>query len=119
VPEAIAEARRATRGVAERYGADEAVVAAVALCVSEAFSNAILHAYRGRHGEIEIEAYKPDGYLCIYVRDHGVGMRPRSDSPGAGLGLPLITKLASGFTIRSARGDSAGTELAMRFDLGA
>jgi len=44
-------------------------------------------------------------------------MRPRPDTLGAGFGLLLITRLASEVAIRSGRGDGAGTELAMRFEL--
>jgi anti-sigma regulatory factor (Ser/Thr protein kinase) len=119
VPSAVGQARRATRAVAERYGADEALTASIALCVSEAVTNAVMHAYRDQPvGEIEVEAAKPDGYLCIYVRDFGVGMQPRPDSPGAGFGLPLITQLAAEVAIRSRNAGGAGTELMMRFDLG-
>jgi len=118
-PEAVGEARRATRELAQGYGVDDVLITSILLCVSEAVTNAVVHAYRdhAEPGDIELEARKPDGYLCIYVRDSGLGMRPRPDSPGAGLGLPLITQLASEVAIRSGRGDGAGTELAMRFEL--
>jgi len=88
-------------------------------CVSEAVTNAVVHAYRDYPdaGDIELEARKSDGYLCIYVRDSGLGMRPRPDTPGAGIGLSLITQLAAEVAIRSSGGDGAGTELAMRFEL--
>ena len=43
-------------------------------------------------------------------------MKPRVDSPGLGLGLPLIGDLTSDFAVRG-RADGAGTELAMRFEL--
>ena len=118
-PEAVGEARRATRELAQGYGVDDVLITSILLCVSEAVTNAVVHAYRdhAEPGDIELEARKPDGYLCIYVRDSGLGMRPRTDSPGAGFGLPLITQLASEVAIRSGRGDGAGTELAMRFKL--
>ena len=118
-PEAVGEARRATRELAQGYGVDDVLITSILLCVSEAVTNAVVHAYRdhAEPGDIELEARKPDGYLCIYVRDSGLGMRPRTDSPGAGFGLPLITQLASEVVIRSGRGDGAGTELAMRFEL--
>ena len=118
-PEAVGEARRATRELAQGYGVDDVLITSILLCVSEAVTNAVVHAYRdhAEPGDIELEARKLDGYLCIYVRDSGLGMRPRPDSPGAGLGLPLITQLASEVVIRSGRGDGAGTELAMRFKL--
>jgi hypothetical protein len=51
------------------------------------------------------------------VRDSGLGVLPRSDSTGAGVGLAPITQLASEVAIRSGGGDGAGTELAMCFEL--
>ena len=75
-----------------------------------------MHAYHGRApGDIEIEAQRPDGFLCVYVRDSGLGMRPRIDSPGAGLGLPLISQLSSEVAGRG--NGNSGTELVMRFEL--
>jgi anti-sigma regulatory factor (Ser/Thr protein kinase) len=118
-PEAVGEARRATRELAQRYGLDDVLIASIMWCVSEAVTNAVVHAYRDYPdaGDIELEARKSDGYLCIYVRDSGLGMRPRPDTPGAGIGLSLITQLAAEVAIRSSGGDGAGTELAMRFEL--
>jgi len=114
---AAAQARRAANEFALRVGADPETRAAIALCVSEAVTNAIVHAYRHSDGSgvIEVEAHRPNGYVCIYVRDQGCGMRPRVDSPGLGLGLPLISQAAAGLEFRPrAKG---GTEVVMRFDL--
>ena len=64
---------------------------------------------------MEVEARRPEGYLCIYVRDHGSGMRRREDSPGLGLGLPLINQTAWDMDVRAPR--AGGTEVLMRFEL--
>lgn len=115
--ESVAAARRLVRDVAVHHHAGQRLLEAIVLCVSEAVTNAVVHAYRdGSPGEFELETSRPNGFLCVYVRDGGVGMRPRPDSPGAGYGLPIITQLASEVTIRS-RQDRAGTEVMMRFDL--
>jgi serine/threonine-protein kinase RsbW len=116
-PGTPARAREAVRGYAAEQGADADTLAAVELCVSEAVSNAVLHAYRklGRRGPVEVEARRPDGYLCVYVRDHGCGLRRRDDSPGLGLGLPLIYQTAKELDVRAPR--EGGTELMMRFEL--
>jgi serine/threonine-protein kinase RsbW len=89
----------------------------VAPCVSEAVTNVVVHAYRDadQPGDVEIAAHKPDGYICIYVRDRGQGMTPRLDSPGLGLGLPVIADTATSVEVR--RPPTGGTELVMRFDL--
>ena len=110
-------ARRVVRRFAAEHNADDETIAAVALCVSEAVTNAVVHAYRDadQPRDVEIEARKPDGYLCVYVRDRGQGMRPRLDSPGLGLGLPLIADSARSIEVR--RRHTGGTELIMRFDL--
>jgi serine/threonine-protein kinase RsbW len=114
---APSKARAAARAFAAEEGADADTLAAVALCVSEAVSNAVVHAYRERErpGEVELEVNRPNGYLCLLVRDHGCGLVPRTDSPGLGLGLPLIAESASSLEVRSP-GDG-GTEVLMRFDL--
>ena len=116
-PHAPAQAREAVRAFAAEQGADADTLAAIELCVSEAVSNAAVHAYRrlGRCGPVEVEARRPEGYLCIYVRDHGSGMRRRPDSPGLGLGLPLIRETAWDVDVRPAR--EGGTEVLMRFEL--
>jgi anti-sigma regulatory factor (Ser/Thr protein kinase) len=112
IPEAAAEARRATRQLAERAGAD---ASAIVLCVSEAVANVVTHAYRnrGEPGDVEVEARRPVGSLCLSVRDHGSGMATRDDSPGAGFGLGLISTLATGVAVRPV--EPSGTEVVMSF----
>jgi serine/threonine-protein kinase RsbW len=116
-PEAPGLARRLTGAYAARHGVDADTRAAIALCVSEAVTNVVLHAYRDADEPqaVEVEVQKPDDFLCLYVRDRGIGFTPRVDSPGLGLGLPLISNSSSSIEVRSL--DSGGTELAMRFDL--
>jgi anti-sigma regulatory factor (Ser/Thr protein kinase) len=118
-PPAPRLARKAAAEFAAGEGADEETLAAIALCVSEAVTNAVLHAYRetDEPGAVEIEACRPNGFLCLYVRDEGCGLKPRVDSPGLGLGLPLISGAASNVEVRAAA--AGGTELIMRFDLAA
>jgi serine/threonine-protein kinase RsbW/stage II sporulation protein AB (anti-sigma F factor) len=115
--ETPSRARKAVRAFAADQGADADTLAAVELCVSEAVSNAVVHAYpRFAHaGEVEVEARRPDGYLWVSVRDRGCGLRRRADSPGLGLGLPLITQTATALDVRAPAG--GGTELRMRFTL--
>lgn len=96
-------------------GAEEVVRQNVELAVSEAASNVVVHAYRDDEepGEIELELDTEGGELIIVVRDAGAGMAPRPDSPGLGLGMPLIANLADTLEIRTL--DTGGTEVAMRF----
>jgi stage II sporulation protein AB (anti-sigma F factor) len=116
-PATPGHAREAVRAFAADQGADSDTLAAIELCVSEAVNNAVLHAYRklGRRGPVEVEVRRPEGYLCVYVRDHGSGLRRRQDSPGLGLGLPLISETAWEVDVRTPR--DGGTEVVMRFEL--
>ena len=100
-----------------RVPVEEPMASDVKLAVSEACANVVLHAYAGDEpGAVEIEA-EPDGDLLrVVVRDHGHGIRPRPDSPGAGLGLPLIAALSEWVEVR--RNEAAHrTELVMTFQL--
>jgi serine/threonine-protein kinase RsbW/stage II sporulation protein AB (anti-sigma F factor) len=56
-----------------------------------------------------------DGALTVVVSDEGRGILPRPDSPGLGLGLPLIATLAS--TLELGTNDREETEVRMTFEL--
>jgi hypothetical protein len=49
---------------------------------------------KSRAGPLTAEAYHDNRELVVIITDEGSGMVPRTDSPGLGLGLPLITQLA-------------------------
>jgi stage II sporulation protein AB (anti-sigma F factor) len=111
-PENAAVARRAVVDAAEQVGLDEETVSKARLVVSEAFSNAAIHAYpEGSDGEIEIAAYPAPSGITVVVRDRGEGLRPRpaSGSPSERLGLLLIAALATTTRLRQRPG--GGTEL--------
>lgn len=93
----------------------EDVVSNVALAVSEAITNAVLHGYADREvGFIEVEAQVQGPDLVITVTDDGGGMVPRPDSPGLGMGLPIIARLARTLDVRSPESGN-GTQLCMTF----
>lgn len=118
VPEAVADARNALTGFARDAGADAERLEAVRLATSEAVTNAVMHAYdSGQRGTVQVSASYVEDELWLLIADAGNGLRPRSNSPGLGLGLALIAQLADEFQILS-RG-SGGTELRLRFKLGA
>ena len=86
----------------------------IALAVSEALTNVVIHAYRdGDVGDVRIVACDEPDRLVVVVRDYGAGMLPRADSPGLGLGLPLISSMTDALQIEAA--DGAGTLLRMHF----
>jgi serine/threonine-protein kinase RsbW len=115
-PEHVGAARRVVSAAARRAGADDPVLDAVRLAVSEAVSNVIVHGYReSGNGAFTVAVEWEAEQLRVTVRDAGCGMRPRMDSPGAGLGLPLIANLAETFSVSAPPG--GGTELCMTFPL--
>lgn len=97
--------------VDEQFGAASADVA---LAVSEAVSNVVLHAYRdGTAGKVRVVACVYPNELVVVVRDYGCGMRPNPGSPGAGLGLSIIVAAASAMNVE--RPDDGGTRIRLRF----
>ncbi len=111
-PTSVTRARHATSDLAARLGAP---VADVKIAVSEAVGNAVMHAFRGRDpGTIRIHGRRDRDRLLITVADDGTGMRPNLNSTGLGLGISLITKLASDVRFDSS---SRGMTVSMSFAL--
>jgi serine/threonine-protein kinase RsbW len=116
-PESVAAARAAVVDFAARSGASAATLEAVALAVSEAATNVVVHAYRDTDepGAIEVAAATAGGELWVIVADGGSGLRPRRDSKGLGLGLGLIAQVSDGVDL--VHRAAGGLELRMRFEL--
>lgn len=118
-PPRLAEIRRDVNDAATGAGADETALLRINLAVSEAATNAILHAYRDRAeadaGDVRVLVQHADDILDVSICDHGVGMSPRADSPGMGLGLCLMAHEANSFEIRTS--PDGGTEVFLRFRL--
>jgi serine/threonine-protein kinase RsbW len=98
--------------IAQRCGLPDTQVNAVRLAASEAASNAVIHAYRERTGDLRLEAHVADGELHLVIADEGQGLAPRADSPGLGLGLPIIAQMSERFEIVSG---PDGTEIHLAF----
>lgn len=102
---------------AREAGADDEACQQVALAVSEALNNAVVHAYVGREvGPIHVEVWSDERDLFARIRDEGLGMVPRADSPGLGFGLPLMAQMADDLHVAN-RPDAAGTAVSLRFSL--
>jgi serine/threonine-protein kinase RsbW len=114
-PSSVAAARAAVADFAAEAGASDAQLDNVRLATSEAVTNAVLHAYRGGPGQIQVTAALAGRELWILVADEGGGMQPRADRPGLGLGLGLISQVCDEMAIvpRS----SGGTEVRILFKL--
>lgn len=108
-PASVSKARAALAGVARRLGAREEDVK---LAVSEAVSNAVVHAFGDGSGTITLRAWRERDRLDVLVADDGGGMMPKVDRAGLGLGISVITRLAD-----EVRFDSSeqGTAVRMSF----
>lgn len=112
-PAAVPGIRRAVVDFAELHGVG--VPPDVALAVSEAVTNTVIHAYRnGRAGEVRVVACAEPDRLVVVVRDYGCGMSPHPDSPGLGLGLSVIGRLCTELNIERPD-EGGGTRLRMCF----
>jgi serine/threonine-protein kinase RsbW/stage II sporulation protein AB (anti-sigma F factor) len=106
--------RTAVGQLASRLGADRDRRFWIELAVSEALTNAVVHAFVGRPtGHITLEARCEPDLLTVVVEDDGGGMGPRIDSPGLGVGLGLVARASDGLEVVDA--ESGGTRLSMRF----
>jgi anti-sigma regulatory factor (Ser/Thr protein kinase) len=99
------------------------VIESVRLAVSEAVTNAVLHAYddnpdeAGPRGEVQVTLALAQGEFWVLVADEGHGHQSAPSSPGLGWGLALIADACRHFLITERSG--GGTELRMGFSLGA
>jgi anti-sigma regulatory factor (Ser/Thr protein kinase) len=116
-PTLVAQIRHDVSSVATGFGADETALLHINLAVSEAATNAILHAYRdGRAaGDVHVFVHHDDDFLDVSICDSGVGMSPRADSPGLGLGLGLMAHETHSFEVKTS--PQGGTEVVLRFQL--
>jgi anti-sigma regulatory factor (Ser/Thr protein kinase) len=116
VPRAVPLARRALADVAAAAGAGGERLEEIRLAVSEALTNAVVHAYRGDEpGNFHVTAAVAAGELWVLVSDDGRGLHAWNDSRGLGIGLSLISGLSDDFAIVTRA--TGGTEVQMRFDL--
>src|SRR3954449_11943331 len=95
-PVSVTTARGYVRDFAEEHGVRAEEVVDLTLAVTEAVTNSVLHAYVDRApGTIQVTVVTGADEFTVVVTDDGRGMQPRADSPGLGLGLPTIGRLAA------------------------
>jgi anti-sigma regulatory factor (Ser/Thr protein kinase) len=108
----VRECRKAVADFARRVGADPSVVS---LAVSEAASNVVFHAYRGRDPQpFTVEAEVEGENFIVTVTDRGTGMRPNPESAGLGLGISIIGNVSDSVELDSRE---AGLAVRIRFAL--
>lgn len=115
VPASVPRARHELNDALRRFGMAERRRHDVGLVVSEAVTNATLHAYDGRPpGPVYVEASLAGGRLTLTICDAGRGMRPRRRAGGDDLGVTLMRHLSDQLTI-TAHGALGGTHIAAIF----
>jgi anti-sigma regulatory factor (Ser/Thr protein kinase) len=114
VAESCPHARHAVR---DALAGTAVEMSAVDVAVTEAVTNVVVHAYRDRcasdePGRVRLTLDCDAGGASVAVADDGLGMAPRADTPGLGLGMSLIANLSDELEIDQ-RAD--GTTVHMRF----
>ena len=115
-PASVPRARHLVREFLVREHHDPADHPGVFLSISEACTNAVVHAYPDGGGEVDLGARIDGSQLCITVRDFGVGPRATTRRPGQGYGMLLIQAHVVDLDVRAC---DPGTEVTMTFELSA
>jgi anti-sigma regulatory factor (Ser/Thr protein kinase) len=106
--------------LARSAGATPEALDDVRLAISEAVTNVVVHAYADADaapGPLHLAARVAGRRLEVSISDEGAGMRARPDSPGIGVGLPLIAAVTESLQLSSADGEPSC--VTMTFDLDA
>ena len=120
VPESVRDARTAVGDLVARLTGKDPVVDDVRLCVSEAVTNVVRHAYPSvprTEGRVDVGvdcAQRRASESSSGIPGCGIALESSREMPG-GYGLEIIDRLTTRHTVVS-RSDS-GTEIAMVFAL--
>lgn len=116
-PRHIGVVRREVATFASRAGMGSHALIDVQVAVSDAVTNAILHADAARErGCVRVDAEEAGGELIVRVRDAGSGSTGQPNCPLLGPRLSMIAALAQVFGVRRCEGGA--TELRMHFAIG-
>lgn len=114
--ESVAVARQVIRGVTAELLWDDGRSGDIAIAVTEACTNAVLHAYPSHDGgEYRMLVWTRGEELTVAVIDHGDGVAPKlpSAKAGLGLGLPLMVSISD--EVSFARNGDGDNEVRMTF----
>jgi serine/threonine-protein kinase RsbW len=109
----VPELRNAAREFARDNGVER--LDEVALAISEACTNVVMHAYDvdEPEGWLHVTGRRDGSVVYLTVGDHGHGMRGRKRSSGLGLGLAIMSACTNRLRIRETR---TGTEVELGFE---
>lgn len=116
----VSTLRRDVVAFAEEHAVAGAPVAALRVALGEALGNVVMHAFApGTTGTVTVTLTVDagEGEVRVRVCDDGRGMASRGDSPGLGLGMALIAKVADRIDLRAPL-VGTGTDLGMAFSFG-
>ncbi len=99
--------------IAVEEGADSQLASDIKLCVDEAVTNAIAHAYDEDSGRVEVSVESDGRELTVLVRDEGKGVDQFRQGGELGFGLKIIDRLTRRYMVSSA--PALGTEVRMIF----
>jgi anti-sigma regulatory factor (Ser/Thr protein kinase) len=116
--ENVAVVRHAFGGLGDALDVPDHALADVKLAVTEACTNVVVHAYPEGDGPMAVSAGLHGGALVVVVADEGRGILPRPDSPGLGLGLPLIATLATSLELGTNDRDETEVRMIFEFERG-
>jgi anti-sigma regulatory factor (Ser/Thr protein kinase) len=114
-PECIRPLRNAVAGVACDIGLSDSQLYAVKLCLTEAVTNVVSHAYAaGEEGLVDVGLREVAHELEIVVMDQGRESHREAALDRGGFGLGFISRLTNRCTFTAA---PDGTTVEMRFPL--
>ena len=112
-PPSIRRARTLVGRWSRELGASPDQTVNIQLAMSELVANAVRHAHpTGGDHELVIEAWREGDELVFCVRDFGVGSARPSPTPGLGVGLTVVARLARTASVVQAE---PGTLVTVRF----
>lgn len=108
--EYVGVVRLAVSGLGNRCNFTIDEIEDLKIAVSEACTNAVLHGYKGKSGEVTVRCQPKKNELTVEVIDKGVGFNPKktktgsgtkTSAPSLGLGLTFIKSLTDKLEIIS------------------
>ena len=116
IPASIGHLRSYAREFATGAGATDEAVTDIALAISEAATNAVIHAYpagKAANRTASLRGNVADDWLELAVADRGAGFRPGPPG-GLGFGLKVMAEVSDSMRVEQR---DEGTTVVLRFAL--